>query len=164
MAKDESKPSTPSEEEVDRDFLAWAKEHAGRDDETMARALDDTAHLIRRPRKLQTEYSRAWVRSLTKEPPEPVGESLEVEGEIKKQALVAAATEMFGVKERTVWNAIAPESATAAPELTKERFIAIVADNLALAERTNNWAAAKLLRRILRDPLPFFEHISLQSS
>ena len=62
MAKDETKPSTPSEEEVDRDFLAWAKEHADDDHKKMALGLANTEPLIRRPRKLQAEYWRAWLR------------------------------------------------------------------------------------------------------
>jgi hypothetical protein len=79
---------------------------------------------------------------------------------VKKAALFAAVREIFGVSENTVRNAFTP--APAAPELTKERFIAIVADNLAIAERGGNEAAAKLLRRISREADSFFEHISLQ--
>jgi hypothetical protein len=95
-------------------------------------------------------------------PPASVRESLEVKGEIKQQALIAAVKQMWGVEKRTCFYAIAPEP-VAAPALTKERFIAIVAGNLAIAERSGNEAAAKLLRRIARDAVSLFEHISLQS-
>jgi hypothetical protein len=93
-------------------------------------------------------------------PPELMEQKLETAGHIKKDALVPAVAEAFGVSESTVWNAI---KSPVAPEWTLERFIAIATENLAIAERSGNRPAVRFLLRVLRDPLPFFEHSSLQS-
>src|SRR6516225_2546376 len=98
MAKDDTKPST----EVDRDFLAWAKEHADRDHEKIEQALADTAHLMRRPRKLQTETARAWLRSC-------VAESMQ-RGFPKSAAVVDTREKIakwlgWVVSERAIWRA-----------------------------------------------------------
>jgi hypothetical protein len=93
MAKDDTKPST----EVDRDFLAWAKEHADRDHEKMEQALADTAHLMRRPRKLQAETMRAWLRSC-------VAESMQ--RGFPKDAAVIDIRDKMKVSEKTIWNAL----------------------------------------------------------
>jgi hypothetical protein len=102
MAKDDIEPST----EVDRDFLAWAKEHADDDHKKMALELANTEPLIRRPRKLQAEYRRAWLRGC-------VAESMQ-RGFPKDAAVIdtrdkiAKWSKWFGwsVSERTIWNAL----------------------------------------------------------
>ena len=106
MAKDEAEHSTAAAEpvlnEVDRDFLAWAKEHADHDRERMAQALADTAYLMRRSRKLQTETARAWLRSC-------VAESMQ-RGFPKSAAVVDTREKIakwlgWVVSERAIWRA-----------------------------------------------------------
>jgi hypothetical protein len=129
MAKDEAKPSTHrygsdipmlsegftlngepveivrtvAKDEVDRDFLAWAKEHADHDHETMAQALAETEHLMRRPRKLQAETVRALLRRC-------VAWSMQ-RGFPKSAAVIDIRDKMkkkydWIVSERTIWNAL----------------------------------------------------------
>jgi hypothetical protein len=51
--------------EVDAEFLAWAKANAC-GHETMAKALADTERLCRRPRRLLAEYRDAWIRAIVR--------------------------------------------------------------------------------------------------
>lgn len=123
--------------EVDWEFLAWAKENdCGH--EVMAKALADTEHLCQRPRRFLAEYRHVWARAVVA--------FWKKRG--KLDAAVVAARDYGEVSERTVWNALAP--APAAPPLTEERFRKILVDNLELADRSRNRAAAELLRRQLK--------------
>jgi hypothetical protein len=131
--------------EVDAEFLAWVAAHShdcGHN--VMAEALRDTEHLVRRPRRLRAEFSRTWIRAVVR---------AEMETSGKKDAAVVAARDYLGAGERTVWAALAPPPA--APPLNKERFLKIVADNLEIAERSGNQAAARLLRRITPGTVAF---------
>jgi hypothetical protein len=104
----------PVPDEVDRDFLAWAKEHADDDHKKMALALANTEPLMRRPRKLQAEYRRVWLRRY-------VAESMQ-RGFLKSAAVVDVRekitkwTKQLGwtvssnaALERAIWRVLARE-------------------------------------------------------
>ncbi len=107
-----------------------------------------------------------WIRSI-------VGSEMgKKEGEVfvaaematgKKDAAVFAAAQRLEVAESTVWNAIRVWKPAPAPPLTESRFTAMIADNLAIAERSGNEPAIKRLRRMLCDAHSLFEHISSKS-
>lgn len=120
--------------EVDAEFLAWAKANAC-GHETMAKALADTERLCRRPRRLLAEYRDAWIRAI-------------VRANKKRWYGILDARDFLGVSERTIWRALAP--APAAPELDQERMLEIFATNIRIAEESGNRRAAEFLRRQLR--------------
>jgi hypothetical protein len=109
------------------------------DDVALARALVATEHLIRRPRRLQAEFHRAWIRAVA---------FSEMRASDKKDAAVVAARDRLGASERTVWTALAP--APAAPTLDRERILRIFAANIRIAEESGNRRAAEFLRRQLK--------------
>jgi hypothetical protein len=101
-------------------------------------AVAATEHLVRRPRRLQAEYHRVWIRAV-------------VRSEMKTSGLdaaVVATRDHFKVSERTVWNALAP--APPAPDMDRERVLRILADNIRIAEESGNQQAADFLRRYLK--------------
>ena len=108
--------------------------------DVLQKALEATKHLLRRPRRLQAEFHRAWIRAVVS------SEMMEADG--KKDAAVLATQGRLKVSERTVRNALAP--APPAPDMDRERVLRILADNIRIAEESGNQRAADLLRRYLK--------------
>jgi hypothetical protein len=107
--------------------------------DVLRKALAATEHLLRRPRRLQAEFHRVWIRAVV---------SSEMGANGKKDAAVFATQGHLKVSERTVWNALAP--APPAPEMDRERVLRILADNIRIAEESGNQWAADFLRRYLK--------------
>jgi hypothetical protein len=83
----------------DEIFLAWTRENAADcGHEVMAKALADTAHLVRRPRRLLAEYRHHWIRAIVRDRMKT--------GKSKLDAAVVDARDYVEVSERTVWNAL----------------------------------------------------------
>jgi hypothetical protein len=107
--------------------------------DVLQKALEATKHLLRRPRRLQAEFHRAWIRAV-------VFSEMGADG--KKEAAVFATQGHLKVSERTVRNALAP--APPAPDMDRERVLRILADNIRIAEESGNQRAANFPRRYLK--------------
>jgi hypothetical protein len=129
------------DDSADAEFLAWAKANASScGEEIRAKALDETRALSQR-RLIRTEILHASIEKYVAAHMEKYNG--------KKDAVIVEAANQFKVAERTVWNALVTLPPPVAPPMTKNRLRSILADNLDIAERSNNFA--------------LFEHISLQS-
>jgi hypothetical protein len=103
-------------------LLDWARTHAADcTHEELQRALDDTAHLVRRPRGILAEYRARWARAIVAD---------EMGKGNKKDAAVYFAADRLRTAdqlkkpdppERAIWTAIKP--APAAPPLTNDASI-----------------------------------------
>jgi hypothetical protein len=120
-------------DEADADDPLARANDCGHD--VLAAALADTEHLVRRPRRLQAEYSRVWIRTV-------------VFSMRKRWDGILTARDRLGAPMRTIWRAIAP--APAAPALDRERMLRIFAANIRIAEESGNRRAAEFLRQRLR--------------
>ena len=127
--------------------------------DVLAKALDATEHLLRRPRRFQAEFHHAWIRAVAFSEMKTGG---------KKDAAIVATHDHLKVGERTVWNALAgvhdwPSTygimaevyqiktlSPPAPELDRERILRIFAANIRIAEESGNQQAAEFLRCQLR--------------
>ena len=125
----------PNDDDDDADLLDVSD--FGHD--VLQKALEATKHLLRRPRRLQAEFHRAWIRAV-------VFSEMGADG--KKEAAVFATQGHLKVSERTVRNALAP--APPAPDMDRERVLRILADNIRIAEESGNQRAANFPRRYLK--------------
>ena len=81
---------------ADPEVVAADPNDCGHD--VLAKALDATKHLLRRPRRLRAEYHRVWLRAVVRS---------EVKAVSKLDAAVFLTAKGLKASERTVWSALA---------------------------------------------------------
>ncbi|MGA2818120.1 MAG: hypothetical protein ABSE67_17840 [Xanthobacteraceae bacterium] len=109
-------------------------------DDASAREADDVrAKDQSRRRLIQTEFLHKWISTCVATYMEKYG--------CKKDAAVVFAAKEFVKHERTIWNALSTDTQEPSAERS---LLLLLQSNLDIAEQSNNRAAAKLLRRLIR--------------